>query len=235
MAEDKKGFILYADQKELFEQLPNEKAGELIKHIFAYVNDENPVTDDLVINLSFTPIKQQFKRDLKKWEKTREGRSKAGKASAEARKNKKQQTLTKSTNVENVQQTSTNPTVNDNVNVNVTVNDNVKEIESNKNAFSPKDFLIWFNEKRTEYLERPSNCNLLTNENKIHLEILSKNYTGVDFNKAFHNMCNNKWANESNLILPKHFLKPTNFDMYLQMEVIPKISKKQKVQRGWVK
>jgi hypothetical protein len=61
MAKDKKGFILYADQKALFEQLPNEKAGELIKFIFAYVNDENPVTEDLIINLAFTPIKQQLK------------------------------------------------------------------------------------------------------------------------------------------------------------------------------
>ena len=66
MAEDKKGFILYADQKELFNQLPNDKAGELIKHIFAYVNDENPITEDLIINMAFTPIKQQFKRDLEK-------------------------------------------------------------------------------------------------------------------------------------------------------------------------
>jgi hypothetical protein len=86
MATDKKGFILYADQKELFDQLPNDKAGELIKFIFAYVNDENPITEDLLVKLAFTPIKQQFKRDLKKWENTREGRSKAGKASAEARK-----------------------------------------------------------------------------------------------------------------------------------------------------
>lgn len=135
MAEDKKGFILYADQKELFDQLPNDKAGELIKHIFAYVNDENPITEDLLIKLSFTPIKQQFKRDLKKWEKTREGRSKAGKASAEARKNKKQQTLTNSTNVKNVQQSSTNPTVKDNVNVNVNVKDNVKDILLNNKSW----------------------------------------------------------------------------------------------------
>ena len=91
MAKNKKGFILYADQKELFDQLPNDKAGELIKHIFAYVNDDDPETEDLLINLAFTPIKQQFKRDLEKWETTREGRSKAGKASAKARKNKKQQ------------------------------------------------------------------------------------------------------------------------------------------------
>lgn len=128
MAKDKKGFILYADQKDLFDQLPNNKAGELIKFIFSYVNDENPETKDLLINLAFTPIKQQFKRDLKKWEKTREGRSKAGKASAEARKrNKEQQEQTNLTNVESVEQTLTKSTVKDNVNV--TVNGNVKDIE----------------------------------------------------------------------------------------------------------
>ena len=73
MAQDKKGFILYADQQELFNKLPNDKAGELIKHIFAYVNDENPTTDDLLIDLAFTPIKQQLKRDLIKFESVKNG------------------------------------------------------------------------------------------------------------------------------------------------------------------
>ena len=85
MAKDKKGFILYADQKALFDQLPNEKAGELIKHIFSYVNDENPITEDLIINLAFTSIKQQLKRDLVKFEETKEKRSEAGKAGANKR------------------------------------------------------------------------------------------------------------------------------------------------------
>lgn len=85
MAQDKKGFILYADQKALFDQLPNDKAGELIKFIFAYVNDENPETEDIIINLAFTPIKQQLKRDLKKFEETKEKRSEAGKAGANKR------------------------------------------------------------------------------------------------------------------------------------------------------
>jgi|688.fasta_scaffold806428_1 hypothetical protein len=85
MAKDKKGFILYADQKELFEQLPDEKAGQLIKFIMKYVNDENPSTDDLIINLAFTPIKQQLKRDLQKFEQTKVNRSIAGKAGADKR------------------------------------------------------------------------------------------------------------------------------------------------------
>jgi hypothetical protein len=85
MAKDKKGFILYADQKELFEQLPDEKAGQLIKFIMKYVNDENPSTEDLIINLAFTPIKQQLKRDLQKFKQTKVNRSIAGKAGADKR------------------------------------------------------------------------------------------------------------------------------------------------------
>jgi hypothetical protein len=85
MAKDKKGFILYADQKELFEQLPDDKAGQLIKFIMKYVNDEDPSTDDLIINLAFTPIKQQLKRDLQKFEQTKVNRSIAGKAGADKR------------------------------------------------------------------------------------------------------------------------------------------------------
>jgi hypothetical protein len=128
MAENKKGFILYADQIDLFSQLPNEKAGELIKHIFAYVNDEEPRTDDLIINLAFTPIKQQLKRDLQKFEQTKKQRSEAGKRSAELRK--KQRTSTKATSV---QRTSTKATVTDNVNVNV--KDKVKDINNNNSNY----------------------------------------------------------------------------------------------------
>ena len=60
---DKKSFILYLDQKELFDSLPDEIAGKLIKHIFSYVNCEEPTSDDLIINVAFASIKQSLKRD----------------------------------------------------------------------------------------------------------------------------------------------------------------------------
>jgi hypothetical protein len=53
---------------ETFEELSNEEAGKLVKHLFKYVNDLDPETDDKIIKLSFIPIKQTLKRDLKKWE-----------------------------------------------------------------------------------------------------------------------------------------------------------------------
>ena len=75
MAKDKKSFLLYADQQSVFKQLPDEIAGQLIKHIFSYVNDENPITDNLIINIAFEPIRLQLKRDLQKYESIRERNS----------------------------------------------------------------------------------------------------------------------------------------------------------------
>lgn len=68
MAKDKTSFILYCDQQGVFNQLPDDIAGKLIKHIFAYVNDENPVSTELLINIAFEPIKLQLKRDLRKYD-----------------------------------------------------------------------------------------------------------------------------------------------------------------------
>jgi hypothetical protein len=67
MAKNKKSFILYCDQQGVFNKLPDEIAGKLIKHIFAYVNDENPSCDDLLLSIAFEPIKTQLKRDLVKY------------------------------------------------------------------------------------------------------------------------------------------------------------------------
>ena len=86
MAENKKSFVAYADWKETFDALSDEKAGQLIKHIFAYVNDENPESEDMLINAVFASIKQTLKRDLRKWEKQYTQRVEAGKKSAQVRK-----------------------------------------------------------------------------------------------------------------------------------------------------
>lgn len=81
----KKSFVAYADWKDTFDNLPDEIAGKLIKHIFAYVNDENPISNDYVIDAVFSNIKNTLKRDLKKWESQLEQRRNAGKKSAEMR------------------------------------------------------------------------------------------------------------------------------------------------------
>jgi len=121
MAEGKKSFVAYADWKEVFDALPNEDAGALIKHIFSYVNDENPISDSVLINAVFANIKSTLKRDLQKWETQLEQRRSAGKKSAEIRS-------TKSNDRSNsLNETTRNPTVS--VSVSENVNDNVILLE----------------------------------------------------------------------------------------------------------
>ena len=67
MAENKKSVLLYCDIIHTVKSLSNEEAGKLFKHYLEYINDLNPVSDRLT-ELLFEPIKQNLKRDLKKWE-----------------------------------------------------------------------------------------------------------------------------------------------------------------------
>jgi len=78
MAENKKSFVLYSDSQGLINQLPDDVAGRLFKHIYAYVNDENPIADELLLNIAFEPIKMQLKRDLIKWVDIKETKSNNG-------------------------------------------------------------------------------------------------------------------------------------------------------------
>lgn len=153
MAENKKSFILYCDYAEVFNELSDKDAGQLIKHIFSYVNDENPTTDNQVVKASFIAIKLQLKRDLKRWNDIREKRSFAGKKSAEAR----QQNSTNSTHVNFVQQTSTKSTVNDNVNVTVNVNDNVSTNVDNYIKEKSKRFIPPTVQEVIEYCRERNN------------------------------------------------------------------------------
>ena len=144
MAEDKKGFLLYADYEELFDELPDEIAGKLIKHIIKYVNDKNPISDSAFVKVAFIPIKRQLKRDLEKYEVKREQWSEAGKKSAEVRKLKREQTLnnvlTESTDVKSVATEST-------VNVNGNVSVNINNINNKANALEFDLFWNLYNKK----------------------------------------------------------------------------------------
>jgi hypothetical protein len=118
MAENKKSFILYTDQSGVFNQLPDEMAGKLIKHIFAYVNDENPITEDLIINIAFEPIKQSLKRDLQRWNDYIEKQSLNGKKGGRP---------SKANETQKTQAFLEKPKKADSVSVSDSVNDNVKK------------------------------------------------------------------------------------------------------------
>lgn len=139
MAKDKSGFLLYSDLIHTVRKMPREKVGDLFVTILEYVNDENPVVDDVIVDLVFEPIKQQLKRDLQKFEKTVEKRREAGKLggikSGESRTSKQNEA-----NASLVKQNEANEADNDNVNDTVTVTDNVTEIvimEDGKSATPP--------------------------------------------------------------------------------------------------
>jgi hypothetical protein len=118
----KKSFVLYTDQREVFDELSDEDAGKLIKHIFSYVNDEDPITEDKLIKVAFLPIKTQLKRDLRIWDEKKEQRAEAGKKGGLAKSSNAKQSVAKPSNATN---SLANLAVN--VNGNVNVNDINKE------------------------------------------------------------------------------------------------------------
>jgi len=78
MANGKKSFVLYCDLLHTVKLLPKEQIADLFVHILEYVNDLNPQSDDLIMNVAFEPIKRQLKRDLSKFNEIKEKRSRAG-------------------------------------------------------------------------------------------------------------------------------------------------------------
>ena len=78
MAKDKKSFLLYADIIYTIEHLTNEEKGLLFQHLLEYVNDKNPVLEDRILLIAWKPIERQLKRDLEKYEGTKEERKRSG-------------------------------------------------------------------------------------------------------------------------------------------------------------
>ena len=190
---NKKSFLLYLDQQDLFNKLPDEAAGKLIKHIFSYVNCENPTTDDLLIDVAFSSIKQSLKRDLDKWEKQLKQRSEAGKKSAEARAIKKQRKAT------TVKSRSTKST--DSVNVNVSDSDSDSEDQNidtdNKKKQSrktslPNNFSV--SERVKKWANDKGHTNLDGHLENFILSCKAKDYKYKDWDSAFMNAIHHNWA-----------------------------------------
>lgn len=211
MAQDKKSIIIYTDIIHTVTKLTDVDAGQLFKHLLAYVNDLNPVTDNLIVEIAFEPIKQQLKRDLKKYETIREKRSNAGKISAE----RKQQVLT---SVESVKQIPTISTVNDNVNVNVI-----------------KDIIIYLNQKtKKDFRHQSKKTQLCINAR------LKEGYSLEDFKKVI-DIKTAKWNNDPKMkdYLRPETLFGSKFESYLNEQIkqaeYPKVQVATKFQfvEGW--
>lgn len=178
MAKDKRGFLMYADQKDLFEELSDEEAGRLIKHIMRYVNDENPEPPDRITKISFTPIKKQLKRDLNAYEEIKSKRAEYGRMGGLA---KAKQTVANASisqaKASNTKQTLANVADNDNVNDIVTVNDNEINIinGTQENLQTERGEENTTPEKNEEGLQAPTTKPILNS----HVKTYKPDYTSL--------------------------------------------------------
>jgi uncharacterized phage protein (TIGR02220 family) len=211
MAENKKGFLLYADYEELFEELSDENAGKLIKHIIQYVNDKNPVTENVIVNIAFIPIKRQLKRDLESYESKREQWSEAGKKSAEARRLKREQTLNDvPTNLTTVETVATDLTVN--------VNDNVNDNVINKDLSPTKVDEIDF-EKLLSFINFSFGRKFQIVSKKVRSSYnarIKEGYTKDQITDAINNCKENDYHKENNYqyCTPEFFSRSETLDKY---------------------
>lgn len=210
MAEGKKSFVLYTDLIHTVRKMPKDLQGDLFMTILEYVNDENPKPNDLTIELVFEGIKQQLKRDLKKFEEVKTKRSEAGKRSAKARALKKEkQTLTNSTSVKSVEHSSTNPTVNDNDNVNDNVN-----VDTKVSIYTEREFLNDWKELRERLIKKPTNITKLSSFEFSSFTNLTKQNKKDNFVKALNALFRQEVIKFSSMqSRPKHFFE--YFDQYL--------------------
>lgn len=229
MAEKKKSFILYVDLIHTIEKLPNEEAGELFKHILRYVNDQNPTTENILVDISFEPIKQQLKRDLKAWEGSKEDKSIAGIKGNLKRWNSDlyEQVVSKKITLEEAQsiaehrrtsqpdkvrsQNIANIAVNDNVNVNVNVNDIKEKPPTPKGEFNFDVYLKKINELFGKQLR------VVNDKAKRSIKArLKEGYSKADIWNAMQNVANDNFHKDNNYqyATPQYFAQVKTLDMH---------------------
>jgi len=190
MAEGKKSFLLYTDLIHVVEKLSDEQAGKLMKHLLRYVNDQDPVMDDFVLDIVFEPIKQTLKRQLKEWEEVRKKRIESGKIgginsgkSRGKKQNKANEASASKTKQTKQDEANEAVNVNGNVSVNVSGNDNVNE---KKGENTPHPMILWIEHKapRVQKMKEPINTE--------EAERLSGEYSETALKKIFLAMHNHK-------------------------------------------
>jgi hypothetical protein len=201
MAEGKKSFVLYCDSKSMVNKMTDESAGRLFKHIFSYVTDENPETNDPFVDLAFEHFKQYLKRDLKKYETYIEKQRVNGQKGGRPKKTQITQPL------------NNKPKKADSVNDNDS--DSVNEIKDKSFTYTKKEFLNDWNELRTKHLKKPSHSNRLTFEDENNLRSISKDYTQEQIQFALIGLFKQKVLPNGMTVMqsnPKHFLE--KFESY---------------------
>lgn len=227
MAEDKKSFLLYTDLIHTVNKMPNDKAGELFKHILSYVNDLNPETEDLIIQLTFEPIKQQLKRDLLKYKESIIDKSNAGKLGNLKRWHKdlydkvinNQLELDNALNIAESRKVSHTDNVQSQPIAEIAVNDNVNVNDINNNIIESFDFdglLVFINSTFGK------NFKLINDKvKKKYKALMKQGYDKKQIVKAMINAKENSYHKETNYqyCTPEFFSRTETIDKYSEIAI----------------
>lgn len=183
MAENKKSFLLYCDLIHTVRKMPKDKVADLFLHILSYVNDENPTAEDMIIDLTFEPIKQQLKRDLKRYESIVERNRNNGKSGGRPKKEPK-----KPTGLSGNPKNPDEPKKAD--------NDNDTDIDiynTNKLTFDWEELIKYFN------LATGKKCKVIPEKVKLAFKArLKEGYTKDDIASAITNCANSQFHKDNN-------------------------------------
>jgi hypothetical protein len=200
MATDKKSFLLYCDLIHTVDQLTNEQAGDLFKHILKYVNDLDPQTDNVITRIAFEPIKQALKRDLLKYESIRQRNSENARKRWDATAYDRIPNDTKNADNDNDNDNDSDNDIKDNKGDLVNSKKEMKEQQTPRPAMKPEyanTFDLWFQykqEKRQGYKKTGMEQFIKTMESRYTAEQFAKcveysitqNYQGVFEPKDLH-------------------------------------------------
>jgi uncharacterized phage protein (TIGR02220 family) len=202
MAENKKSFLLYCDIIHTVEKLTDEQAGKLLKHTLRYVNDWNPVPEDILTEVAFEPIKQSLKRDLLKYEGIRV-------------KNKE--------NADKRWSDKNNATASDRI------PSDTKNADSDSDSDIVKDIINWTELLKFFNSKTNKNCKVIPTKAKTAFTArLKEGYSKQDFATAIQNCA----ADEFHINNPHHLTlefisRQDKLDKYLNIGDKPKNAEKQ--------
>lgn len=79
-------------------------------------------------------------------------------------------------------------------------------------------FLNWFNAEFTKHGKPQSKFRTLNNQTESNLKRLLDKYSTEEWSYAFSNMVKSDWVVQNKNATPDHFLRPANFEKYLNQE-----------------
>lgn len=188
--------IFYRSFYESVEGMSPIVKAEVYDAIFKYALDfKEPEFTDNVAKALFTLIKPQLDANIKRFENGKKPKTKRNESKTEAKDKQKESKVE----------------ANNNVNVNNNDNDN------NIVPFQERvhGFLNWFNSEFVKHGKQQAKFRTLNNQTESNLKKLLDKYSTDEWNYAFENMIKSEWVIENKNATPDHFLRPANFEKYL--------------------